>query len=451
MANYLAVSKTVGRLFTAGEQAIAHSTAASKPLINMVNKGVSKSLCMSNPTEFINSVTMLGNKASTRLFNYLPQEAQQNFETLLNAGKKLNYIKTDANGNITSKSLERFLTVWDRDSYSKMMFLQDNFKDLNGADFKRIMNAFSSSQKMMAGKRNIERWLAQKDLLVNHSKTLENEAQAAADKARRLIFKLTGFEPECRGKSFQSIYDKLSLSVFSGKDVSSIDAAKKEVLDSIGTRINFKDASPAQMRKFVDGICKGIESKQIEVTRISNYTNDIAPYLSQGHYNRIMESAARVNAKVKVINITGSSSVKSKSGFACAQMNIRFPFGITGESQCRSELMHKYAELEHLFYDVRMGKNISKNIPELERYLEPFEDQIHMLKRNGLSDLHDKYLWDCYNYIRKYEVNASKGIVGEFKLPSYPKKLKQYDLLSFDALKKIHNDIETIKKFAKAA
>ena len=162
------------------------------------------------------------------------------------------------------------------------------------------------------------------------------------------------------------------------------------------------------------------------------------PYLSEAQFNQIKQAAAEVGYEIP----TKTSKIKSKSGFACAQMNIKFSSGVVGENQCRSELMHKHAEWEHLLYDVRLGKTIGKNIPELEKYLEPIEDQVHMLKRNGLNNIHDRYLWDCYQYIRKFEQGKIKS---KFKLPKYPNRLKEYDLLKFESLEKIHNDMEAIK------
>ena len=437
MSNYLSVGKAVTKLFTSGERTVAKTFVTSSPVINLT-KNATKITPNSNPVGFIRTTTKLSDKMSTRLYEYLPVEAQENFNTLINAGKKLNFIKTDMQGNITSKSLDRFLKTWDKDSYSKMMFLQNNFKDLSGADFKRIMNAYSSTEKMTANKANIEKWLNSKDEISAYSKLIEKEAQQAVEVAKKDIFELTGFMPECRGKSFESIYDKISRKIFAGKDISSMDTVKKEITDSIGTRINFKDASPEKMRQYVDGICKGIKTKRIKVTEITNYTNNTVPYLSEAQFNQIKKAAAESGYEIP----TKTFKIKSKSGFACAQMNIKFLSGLTGESQCRTELMHKYAEFEHLLYDVRMGKNIGKNIPELEKYLEPFEDQIHMLKRNGLNKIHDKYLWDCYQYIRRFEQGKIKS---KFKLPKYPKRLREYDLLKFENLEKIHNDMERIK------
>lgn len=104
--------------------------------------------------------------------------------------------------------------------------------------------------------------------------------------------------------------------------------------------------------------------------------------------------------------------------------------------------MMKYAEIEHIPYDIRMGKNISKNIPELEQLFAPVQDATTKLKRNGLNKLYDKYIQDCYRYIRKYELGE---IQGDFKLPDLPKRLRDYSILSFENLEKIHNKAQNIK------
>ena len=74
------------------------------------------------------------------------------------------------------------------------------------------------------------------------------------------------------------------------------------------------------------------------------------------------------------------------------------------------------------------------------------------MRRNGLDKVYDKYILDCYKYLRKYEQGK---INGAFKLPQFPKKLHDYSILKFESLDKIHTRIAEIKEMyepvAKAA
>ena len=133
------------------------------------------------------------------------------------------------------------------------------------------------------------------------------------------------------------------------------------------------------------------------------------------------------------------------SGYVSAQMNITHSGGTYGELQIRGKIMDKYGEIEHIPYDIRRGKNIGKNIPELEALFEPVEDAVHSLKRNGLDKVYDDYILNCYQYLRKYEQGQIKG---EFKLPQMPESLKDYSILSFDSLDRIHQQANAIKEGA---
>ena len=105
--------------------------------------------------------------------------------------------------------------------------------------------------------------------------------------------------------------------------------------------------------------------------------------------------------------------------------------------------MNKYGEIEHIPYDIRRGKNIGKNNPELEKHFEPVEYAVHKLKRNGLDKIYDNYILNCYKYLRDYELGKTNG---DFKLPDFPAEIKDYEILSFENLDKINEQAHEIKK-----
>lgn len=387
----------------------------------------------------IDSITKLGKKQSAKLFNYLPKETQEHFDTLISAGKRLGYIKTDNNGKILSGSMERFLTVFDKNSYSKMLYLEENFQNLEHADFKKLFNAYKTPEKMAKNKENILRWLNVKDKLYEYSAIIEKEGILQAEKEADGIFNIIGIKPNVRAKGQESIYDKLSRKVLNGKEINNLSEAREKIGDLIGTRIVLDDISNTNIQKIVDNICKGIESGKIKVTEIHNYANGSKPYFSPEQFEQIIKAAAKKGYEIPRLE----SEQISLSGYVSAQMNIINSSGISGELQIRGKIMNKYGEIEHIPYDIRRGKNIGKNIPELEKYLEPVEDTVLKLKRNRLDKVYDKYILDCYKYLRKYEQGK---ISGAFKLPQYPKQLKDYPILKFENLDKVNHKINEIKK-----
>ena len=435
MANYIAIAK---KLFT-GKTAQKFMTSTVKPT-SALTTTVEKTAGKIKPTaiENINRITRLGNNRSTKLYNYLPKEAQENFDDLIKAGKRLGYIKTDASGQLLSGSMERFLTVFDKNSYSKMLYLEENFQNLKHADFKKLFNAYKTPKKMAENKENILRWLNVKDKLYEYSATIEKEGILQAEKEAEEIFNIIGIKPNVRAKGKESIYDKLSRKVLNGKEINNLSEAREKIGDLVGTRIVLDDISNTNIQKIVDNICKGIESGKIKVTEIHNYANASKPYFSPEQFEQIIKAAAKKGYEIPRLE----SEQISLSGYVSAQMNIIHSSGTAGELQIRGKIMNKYGEIEHIPYDIRRGKNIGKNIPELEKYFEPVEDAVTSLKRNGLDKIYDKYILDCYKYIRKYEQGK---IVGKFRLPQFPKKLQNYKILKFESLDKIHEEAKKIK------
>ena len=136
----------------------------------------------------------------------------------------------------------------------------------------------------------------------------------------------------------------------------------------------------------------------------------------------------------------------SKSGYVTAQFDIIHSNGAKGELQIRGKKMNDNAEIEHIPYDIRTGKNIGKNIPELEKFYEPVQDAVTMMRRNGLDNIYEKYIMKCYRYIRQFEEGK---IQGEFSLPKLPAELQDYSILSLENLHNIHKQAQDIVKKAR--
>lgn len=433
MANYVKIGAKICSVLSKPAAIPVTRKAAAKSVQRLVGSHI----------DLIRQTTKLSAKRSTQIYSYLSRTAQENFGDLLSAGKRIGYIQVDKNGKILSQSLERFLTVFDRGSYDKMIYLEQNFKGLDKASFTKLLNTYKTPQKMAENKHNIQRWIKLKDELRAYSKTIAEEGKAQVDQAFKDIQEIFGVTPKARSKDAESVFDKLSRKVLKGSDISSIEAAKAEVGDLVGTRIILDDISEAGIQKVVDNICKGIESGKIKIKNIENYTKSSRPYFTPAQCDQIQQSAARKGYEMASMK----HSKPSKSGYVTAQMDVVYSNGARGELQIRGELMHRYCEIEHIPYDIRQGKNIGKNIPELEQFYKPVEDAVTTLKRKGLDKIYDDYILSCYRYIRKYERGKIKG---QFKLPQFPGSLHGYEILRFENLEKIHTRAKEIKTAAES-
>ncbi len=438
-------ARAAGRVSKTGEKAELIFKKLSRTAVHS-SVGV-KSAINGSGVETISRITSLGRKESLKLFEYLPKTAQEDFGSLVRAGEKLGYIRTDASGKVLGGSMEKFLSVFEKDVYERIMYLEQNFSNLDRVSYRKLLNAYKSVEKLAANRVNVEKWLEIKDDLYKYSQMLAKEGEMLVEGAKADIQKAIGILPQARSKGVQSIYDKLSRQVFKGNDIfgskaltdaQKYSAVKSQIGDLLGTRIMLDDVSPRRMQKVVDGLCQNIESGKFKVIEFQNYSNGSQKYFTEAQVNQLKKSAAKTGVEIKILE----SDQTSVSGYVTTQMNIVHSSGAYGEFQIRGKLMHKTCELEHLTYDIRQGKNIGKGIAKLEKLYEPIEDAVYTLKRKGLDKIYDDYVMRYYRYVRKFE---AKEIKGSFNPPQMPSVLKQYSILSYENLEKIHEEAEKIK------
>lgn len=117
------------------------------------------------------------------------------------------------------------------------------------------------------------------------------------------------------------------------------------------------------------------------------------------------------------------------SGYRTAQANVIHSNGALGEIQFRGELTNRFAEYEHLAYDLRQGKNT------LGPIFDDFKAAISSLDDKNYSE-YNLYLEKCYNYYYRLELG----------LPAVKPKLPdKFDkILSDDSLKMLHDNNEAL-------
>ena len=305
MANFLSVSKIIGKQFrkliSSNKSNIRSSgkifvSKPDVPVKNIVSPYAVKIKTQKDSIKKIADITKLDKKTAAKLYDFLPESARENFSALLAAGEKLGYITRTSNGSVTGKSLERFLTVLDKNTYDKIITLEQNYKNLSRADFNKVLNLYKSSDEIIQNRTNIEKWLSVKEDLYKYAKQLEIEGEKAAGlikdetgkvigfengSAAEQIYEIFGIVPQARGKGLESIYDKLSKKVLKkGTDIRSLEDARSQIGDLVGTRLVLDDISPDGIQKVVDNLCKAIENGKIDVTEINNYAKSSSRYFS---------------------------------------------------------------------------------------------------------------------------------------------------------------------------
>lgn len=167
------------------------------------------------------------------------------------------------------------------------------------------------------------------------------------------------------------------------------------------------------MRKAVE------EGKDLKAVRISNYSSeDGIPIFSQFQLAELKQYGARLGLDVEFIRlakeinpkaesdfIDGSSTKQQPSGYTALQINFETKAGEIIEWQYRGELVNKFAEAEHLPYDLRTGKHPWNQIPELEAIYKPIADLLEkeVMPKHAYAQL-NKYFTDYYTHLRRLEL-----------------------------------------------
>lgn len=352
---------------------------------------------------------------------------------------------------------------------AKIKFLQDNFKEINlskedASMVLKAMDDISAGKKSSPIKPTKPKVIEYPEVYAEATRL--HEAMAAAESEIVADVKSYGLdnkgEMSHRPKSVQSLYDKMAEDFVQNKDMAS---ALKSVRDGIGTRteldaFNLKDypeliklhktnpeaayqkAAQLQSQAYLDKIKNVIEAQaqdpqKMKALSISNYKGkDGIAYLSETQIEDLRAFAASKG----ITNFKAKTGIRG-SGYTALQMNFKHSNGVTSEWQLRGNLVNKFAECEHVPYDLRTGKDISGGNPELAKLYEPFKKIMEDMPESDYK-LYEEYLTDYYKNLRIEELGF------EAKYPDLPPKLDSK--LSAKGLEDLHEAAEAIKKAQKA-
>ncbi len=119
------------------------------------------------------------------------------------------------------------------------------------------------------------------------------------------------------------------------------------------------------------------------------------------------------------------------SGYRTAQANVVHANGALGELQFRGELTNRFAEYEHIAYDLRQNKNT------LGPIFDDFKRAVSELSNDDYAE-YNLYLEKCYNYYNRLELGLPAV------KPKLPKKFNE--ILSDDSLRILHDKNEAMLK-----
>lgn len=291
-----------------------------------------------------------------------------------------------------------------------------------------------------------------------------------------------------RLKSEQSLYDKIANYMKDHKDAP-LEAAIKDVRDAFGARtiVDSQDftthpevqallaagkereamlraaelQSEPELERLKNIILEKANSKDgLDIARISNYVaDDGIPYFSENQLARLKQFGADhgVNvvyvekidksdpnyAKMKAAGIKPTTKAQP-SGYPALQINFKTKTGEIFEYQYRGEKVNRFAEGEHIPYDLRTGKDIIGKHKELEPLYNPIKK---LLSKENMTDdnyaEYNRYLKDYYNHLRKQELGFEST---EPKLADYGKGYKFDERLNAENLIALHEIGEKLKK-----
>lgn len=265
-------------------------------------------------------------------------------------------------------------------------------------------------------------------------------------------------------ESKEIITDALKNSDISYEDFLNVVRSGEDIPVDSDYQIALDKLKEAQTSEFVEELCKQIKDKKIKLAddEFNNYGDNLSSYFTKGQLLDIGDAyydategkplsfvnsthlTTKDESVVNAINLDPdekkynevSDEQKKKaikdSGYTSAQMNVKGTYtnGKTlsdTELQVRGTEVNKFADVEHIPYDIRTGK-IEANE---EKYKDVYGTIVSLSKDS--YDAYNNYLTQTYHHLRLKELGISSEV------PEIPEltyadiktlnKIKQFDML----------------------
>lgn len=197
---------------------------------------------------------------------------------------------------------------------------------------------------------------------------------------------------------------------------------------------------------------------RISVARITNYVSkDGIPYFSEAQLAELKQFGLNNGVEIDYVRKASPYDIKAgemdfdakpttrsqPSGYTALQMNFVTKKGDTIEWQFRGDQVNRFAEGEHIPYDLRTGKDITGGNKDLDAFYEPFKKILEDMDPDQYK-AYNRYLDAHYTHLRNLELGFESTPP---KLQDFaPKGYTFNSKLEAESLIKISNISHKLKK-----
>lgn len=210
--------------------------------------------------------------------------------------------------------------------------------------------------------------------------------------------------------------------------------ARTNIEDLLGARLTIDDVNPANIDKLVNSLAESAKKGDIEILEVENYRAANPKYPGQETQFYFSEEQVRRLSEASE-SLTENFATK-KSGYTAVQLKIRPKGGKVIELQIRGRNVDAFADLEHIPYDLRQGKDIAKGNNSMGIILSPIKKAINGLSKEQLAQ-YNQYIYDQYVYAQKTEFGL------EATPPKFPENINP--VLSIEHLSKTYEQINGLQ------
>ncbi|MEB3287070.1 MAG: hypothetical protein VKJ04_06165 [Vampirovibrionales bacterium] len=218
--------------------------------------------------------------------------------------------------------------------------------------------------------------------------------------------------------------------------------------DAIGIRLTMSEGTPAQVDEVVAALADAIKRGDIQILIGENYTGKGGhQYLRKKHFT-LLERASKEAGHPPFV---GTRSSK-ESGYTAGQFNVIFKNGDIGELQLRGPHVDTFSQVEHLLYDIRMGKDVTHGIARdsgLHQEVQALQVKLRAIRQDPrLRQIYSDYINESYKRARQREIYPDNKRLASENIP-FPEalaKLKQgYEDLEISKITDLHHRLEDAK------
>ena len=178
------------------------------------------------------------------------------------------------------------------------------------------------------------------------------------------------------------------------------DFAKAVVEDLFGARMTLDDVSPANIEEFVTALTEAMKKGDIEIFEIENYRGYNKNFKGENEFYFTEEQVSRLD------KVSGKSTYKNApkhAGYSAVQLKIKPKGGRVFELQIRGKEVDAFADIEHIPYDLRQGKDIANGNNKAGILLSKVRTAIKGLDEATYCK-YKQFIYDNYIYAQAKEL-----------------------------------------------